>query len=215
MDLLRFYYTQNPTPMEDEDLFDAYVKNNVCVAKARIKVPISTIWLKTAEHDYQVTLCRHFLFQFSRTFLSPPLTPPVIVTKKLLNIPTHIFQLIKLRFLITDLTLHLLSLSSQFLLFCPKFFYQRKLSTAEMFLQWLLRSGIKNELCFMFMTVFVSTKNLRNALDNRLCFPVNINVIDLFFKNLYPLFYLLYPRLLTGWLFWKVSYFFIKICLIE
>ena len=24
MDLLRFYYTQNPTPMEDEDLFDAY-----------------------------------------------------------------------------------------------------------------------------------------------------------------------------------------------
>lgn len=26
MDLLRFYYTQNPTPMEDEDLFDAYVR---------------------------------------------------------------------------------------------------------------------------------------------------------------------------------------------
>ena len=26
MDLLRFYYTQNPTPMEDEDLFDAYTR---------------------------------------------------------------------------------------------------------------------------------------------------------------------------------------------
>ena len=35
MDLLRFYYTQNPTPMEDEDLFDAY---NVLAVFGLIKV---------------------------------------------------------------------------------------------------------------------------------------------------------------------------------
>ena len=33
MDLLRFYYTQNPTPMEDEDLFDAYLFKDVTKGK--------------------------------------------------------------------------------------------------------------------------------------------------------------------------------------
>ena len=34
MDLLRFYYTQNPTPMEDEDLFDAYIQSAPTTAEA-------------------------------------------------------------------------------------------------------------------------------------------------------------------------------------
>ena len=74
-----------------------------------------------AEREQSLHALPPFLFQFPRPFVLPSLATPVIVAKEHFDIPPHILQLIKLRFLITDLTLHLLSLSPKFLLFCSQF----------------------------------------------------------------------------------------------